>query len=49
MLVVNFMIVGSIPNERQTLKVLSIANGGEFTMTRYREWRIVNDTKSSMI
>jgi hypothetical protein len=36
MLVVNFIIVGSIPNEREILRVLSIANGGKFTMIRYR-------------
>jgi hypothetical protein len=36
MLVVNFIIVGSIPNERETLRVPSIANSGEFTMNRYR-------------
>jgi hypothetical protein len=40
MLVVNFIIVGSIPNERETLRALSIANGGEFTMIRY--WGMEN-------
>ncbi len=32
---VNFIIVDSIPNERETLRVLSIANGGELIRTIY--------------
>jgi hypothetical protein len=35
MLVVNFIIVGSIPNESETLRVLSIANAGELITTIY--------------